>query len=330
MSSSSSRSSKIQEIIYCLHVSTPFKMIHSLILLPLGATIASAAFTHPGLLHTTADLDRITTHVTNDEAPWSTTWDLLTSNAHAQSDYTPNPQATIYRGDDGTHDENYSVLFNDAAAAYQLAVRWLISGDTAYADAAIGVLDAWASTLTAIGGSSDKYLAAGLYGYQLANAAELMRAYDRWSADGVAAVGTMLQTVFAAMNEAFLNEHNGQDEFHYYANWDLCNIASLMAIGVFTDNATAYDFAVEYFRTGPSNGALPVFIIANYTEDGSDKVLSQGQEAGRDQGHASLDAALLGVVAQQAYNQGDDLFATYENSILNACVCTDLEITKRN
>jgi hypothetical protein len=35
---------------------------------------------------------------------------------------------------------------------------------------------------------------------------------------------------------------------------------------------------INYVRTGPSNGALPVFAIANYTEPGSNKVLTQGQE----------------------------------------------------
>jgi hypothetical protein len=79
-----------------------------------------------------------------------------------------------------------------------------------------------------------------------------------------------------------------------------------------------YDNAVNYVRTGPSNGALPVFGIANYTESGSGKILTQGQEAGRDQGHATLDIMLLGVIAQQVYNQGDDMFATYSNEILNA------------
>ena len=78
-----------------------------------------------------------------------------------------------------------------------------------------------------------------------------------------------------------------------------------------------YDAAVQYVRAGLSNGALPVFGVANYTEDGSGKVLTQGQEAGRDQGHSTLDIMLSGFIAQQVYNQGDDLFAEYGNEILN-------------
>jgi hypothetical protein len=131
-------------------------------------------------------------------------------------------------------------------------------------------------------------------------------------------IGT--NNVFATMNNLFLKDHNGQDYYHYYADLDLCNLASLIAIGVFIDNKSMFDNAVNYVKTGPSNGAFPVFSVANFTEPGFEKVLMQGKEAGRDQCHATLDFALSGIVAQQAYNQGVDLFATYENEILNGCL----------
>ncbi|KAH8705736.1 chondroitin AC/alginate lyase [Talaromyces proteolyticus] len=277
-----------------------------------------SAFIHPGALHTSGDFERINTHVVNGDEPWNTTWGLLTTSPYAQSSYQPKPQATVYRGYNGVDAENYQYLYKDAAAAYQLAVRWKISNDSAYADAAINILGSWAATLTAINGTSDKFLASGLYGYQMANAAELMRDYSGWDSSNKTATGRMLTSIFASMNTLFLENHNGQNDYHYYANWDQCNLASLIAIGIFTDNQTMYDDAVQYMLTGPSNGALPVFDIANYTEDGSGKVLIQGQEAGRDQGHATLDIVLLGVIARQSYNQGDDLFAAYNNEILNA------------
>lgn len=132
----------------------------------------------------------------------------------------------------------------------------------------------------------------------------------------------MLNDVFARFNRDFLDNHNGVPD-HYYANWDLCNIASLMSIGVFSDNSTMFDWAVNYFLHGPedgavSNGALPFYSIANFTEEGSGKILMQGQEAGRDQGHAGLSTALLGVIGQQGLTQGLDLFGAFGNEILNA------------
>lgn len=292
----------------------------SLISILLFTATAAAAFVHPGALHTTNDFQRITKHVDHGDEPWKTTWTLLTSSRYAQSSYEPNPQQVVYRGYNGVDSENYQYLYRDAAAAYQLAIRWKITNDKSYADASVNILSSWAATLTAISGTSDKFLASGLYGYQLANAAELMRNYSGWSHSNMTATANMLTNVFATMNNLFLEDHNGQDYYHYYANWDLCNLASLIAIGIFTDNQTMFNNAVNYFKTGPSNGALPVFSIANFTEPGSDKVLMQGQEAGRDQGHATLDFMLLGVVAQQAYNQAVDLFATYSDEILNGYV----------
>lgn len=292
----------------------------SLISSLLFTTTAAAAFVHPGALHTTNDFQRIITHVDRGDEPWNTTWALLTSSHYAQSSYEPNPQQVVYRGYNGVNPENYQYLYRDAAAAYQLAVRWKITNENSYADASANILSSWAEKLTTIDGTSDKFLASGLYGYQMANAAELMRSYSGWSHANQTATANMLKNVFATMNNLFLENHNGQNYYHYWANWDLCNIASLIAIGIFTDNQTMFDHAVNYFKTGPSNGALPVFSIANFTEPGSGKILMQGQEAGRDQGHATLDFVLLGVVAQQAYNQGVDLFSTYRNEILNGYV----------
>ncbi|OQE15311.1 hypothetical protein PENFLA_c032G03657 [Penicillium flavigenum] len=284
----------------------------------LAFSLSATAFIHPGALHTAEDFERIKNHVVKSDEPWNTTWTLLTASPYAQSSYQPNPKETVYRGDNGVDGENYPSLYKDTAAAYQLAVRWKISDDKSYADAAINILNSWAVTLKEIGGTSDKFLASGIYGYQMANAAELMSDYPGWDSSDKTATATMLTNVFAPMNMRFMEEHNGQDYYHYYANWDQCNLASLLAIGIFTDNQTMYDYALNYVRTGPSNGALPVFAIANYTESGSNKVLTQGQEAGRDQGHSTLDMVLLGVIAQQAFNQGDDLFAEYSNEILNA------------
>ncbi|KAI0021230.1 chondroitin AC/alginate lyase [Xylariomycetidae sp. FL0641] len=277
------------------------------------AVSAATAFVHPGLLHTSEDMERARGHVQAGDEPWNADWQLLISNSHASPTYEPNPQPTIYRGYDGEHSENYAVLFNDVHAAYQLAVRWWVEQSDEYAEAAIKILNAWASTMVKIGGNSDGFLAAGIYGYQWANAAELMTSYSGWAAEDQQAFKDYLVNVFYPDSYRFLTTHNGQDEYHYWANWDLCNIASIMAVGVLTDNQTMYDYAKNYFIAGDGRGAIGNLIYHNFTEEGSGKMISQGQEAGRDQGHATLDFSLMGVVMQQGYNQGDDLFSLNSN-----------------
>ena len=139
-----------------------------------------AAFVHPGCLSTQADLDRMAAKVAAGEQPWKGSWDKLAANWHAQLTYNPNPQTTICAGG-VCNPENYMTLANDCAAAYQCALRYHISGDTRYADKAVQIMNAWASTLTAFTGDSNAGLRAGLYGYQFACAAELVRDYSGWS-----------------------------------------------------------------------------------------------------------------------------------------------------
>ena len=96
-------------------------------------------------------------------------------------------------------------------------------------------------------------------------------------------------------------------------------MASMLSIAILNDNPTKHDWVLDYFYNGWGHGAVgntTNFIIANFTESGSTKILSQGQEAGRDQGHATLDFTLAGILAQQAYNQGTDLFAAVGNAFL--------------
>ncbi|KAH8680796.1 chondroitin AC/alginate lyase [Xylariales sp. PMI_506] len=269
-------------------------------------------FNHPGLLHTEHDFTRIKGFVKSQTLPMYTGWLKLVN--HTNSAYTPSPVATICRGSGTACTENYSALYRDAAAAYANAIYWKITGSSEFADAAGRILDAWSSTATAINGSSDKYLASGLYGYQLANAGEILRGYAGWS--GLDDLISMLTNVFYPMNHDFLVNHNGAKIDHYWANWDLCNLATMYAIGVLSDNATIANEALDYFKDGQGNGALNKAIWITYTESGSGKTLGQGQEAGRDQGHATLDFALLGAFAQQAYNQGVDLFGYLHNLIL--------------
>ncbi|GKT41201.1 uncharacterized protein ColSpa_01382 [Colletotrichum spaethianum] len=275
---------------------------------------ATSVFKHPGLLHTANDFQRITGFLAANKEPWTTGRNKLATRANAA--YTPNSKETVCRGGAGRecNPENYASLFRDAAAAYANAVYWKITGNESHANASARILDSWSSSLKYINGSSDKFLASGIYGYQLANAAEILREWSAWN--GLPAAIKMLQSIFYPMNHDFLIKHNGAVIDHYWANWDLANICTMQAIGILSDNRTMYDEAVNYFQNGAGNGAIKIAIWKLHDEPGSNKTLGQGQEAGRDQGHALLDFALLGVFAQQSYNQGDDLFAYLDNRIL--------------
>lgn len=290
-------------------------MLAALALIGAGASAWAGsdahALVHPGLLHTQKDFDRMRARVAHGDEPWAAGWQKLIANRHASLQWKPNPQAVVYRGRDGAHAENYPALFNDAAAAYALALRWKVSGDDAYADKAVEILNAWSSTLTAIGGSSDKFLASGIYGYQLANAAEILRGYPKWRQSDFGRFRDMMLTVFYPMNHDFLLRHNGAKIDHYWANWDLANMNSMLAIGVLADRRDIRNEAIDYFKHGAGNGAIEHVVWKLYDGD-----IGQVQESGRDQGHSTLVVALLGTFCQMAWNQGEDLFGYDHHRVL--------------
>ncbi len=72
-----------------------------------GSATAARNFTHPGLLHTEADFARMRAKVAAQAAPWIGGWNVLIANGHTSLSRNPNPQAAIYRGNDGAHAQNY-------------------------------------------------------------------------------------------------------------------------------------------------------------------------------------------------------------------------------
>jgi hypothetical protein len=277
-----------------------------------------SSFVHPGLLVSDSDITRAKEKIKANQDPWTTSWNVLTGLSYSDVSYTPSPVKAVSRSTWDGYTENAEHLWHDVAAAFNLALRWKITGNKTFADTASNILHAWATTLTEIGGGDDKYLLAGLQGYELANAAELLRDYHPFTENVLPAVVEMANNIFIPMHYKWLNhevssEHN---VLHFFANWELCNVASAMAMGVLTDNQTVWDFAVNYFKTGDGNGAINKAVCNIVEEPGTGALLGQIQESGRDQGHSALDIQLFGVIGQQAWNQGEDLFAYNDSRIL--------------
>ncbi|MFD3841600.1 alginate lyase family protein [Streptomyces sp. NPDC058642] len=270
----------------------------------LAAPPASAAsgYAHPGLLHTGTDLARMKSKVTAGAAPYTAGYARLTANRHAQSGWTPNPQTTITRGGSG---QNYAILYNDIHAAYQNGLRHRVSGDSAHADTAVAILNAWSAELTTLAGNADRFLAAGLYGYQFANAAELVRDHPDFELDRFK---EMLSGVFAPLSDSFLVQHNGAVISNYWTNWDLAAMACVLATGIFCDDKAQVGRAVDYFKHGEGLGSIRNAIPVVH-DDG----LAEWLEAGRDQGHALLGVGLMGTFCEMAWNQGVDLYG-YDDS----------------
>lgn len=217
-------------------------------------TTVDRGFIHPGGLHTQEDFDRVKTQIANNNPTVLKAWNKLKSAAYAQASVQTYPVETIVRGGSG---ENYINAARGATMAYQNALRWKIAGTKNNANAAVRILMAWAKTTKAISGNSDQCLAVGLYGYQFAQAAELMRDYEGWKREDFEAFRQWMLTVWYPKAISFLRTRNGTWENsgkwwkapgHYWSNWGLCNALCVMSIGILCDDVRIYNEGVSFIK----------------------------------------------------------------------------------
>nr|WP_043671034.1 alginate lyase family protein [Streptomyces xylophagus] len=256
-------------------------------------------FSHPGLLHTADDLARMKAAVAAKQSPVYDGYLALAAHARSSSSYTVQNTGQITTWGRGPANyQNQAVA--DSAAAYQNALIWSVTGDTAHADKARDILNAWSSSLTAITGA-DGPLGAGLQAFKFANAAELLRhtGYDGWTPADIARCEESFLRVWYPALSCYTLYANG--------NWDLTSLQSLLAIGVFCEEPTLFYDALRFAAAGAGNGSVLHRIVTD---------AGQGQESGRDQGHEQLAVGLLADAAQVSWNQGVDLWGFDDNRIL--------------
>lgn len=327
------------------------KKIYALLatlLLTIGVTAQSyntnRGFVHPGGLHTQEDFDRIKDLLAKGDPTITAAVKVLTQAAYAQSTAGTSPVQTIVRG--GGKGENYINAARGATIAYQNALVWKITGNKANASHAINVLMQWANTTKGIGGDSNYALAAGLYGYQFAQAAELLRDYEGWAPERFEQFRQWMLQVWYPSAMGFLRGRNGtwenvgrwwQAPGHYWSNWGLCNALCVMSIGVLCDDVFIYNQGLSYMKydqvgtfTDPRtanpilNDGLNEFmgnLVVTVTNTpanlkaSSYGTIGQMQESGRGIGHATMAAGLAIDIAHMAWNQGDDLFSFMDNRL---------------
>ncbi len=288
---------------------------------------------HPCMLHAADDINRVKGNLT--ASPWQEAWQHLQQSTYAQSSYKESTAALLdgylKRMDANNWSKtypdynNYTALMRDAAATYQLALRYQLSGDAQYADAAVRVFNAWKTNCKGFlkdGRYTDsipdpnEYLME-IQAHQLANAAELLRDYSGWQQKDFKEFQTWMKHTFYSVAIRYLKNHQGgQGTRHAWLNWDLASMTSVLSIGILCDDDYAINFAINYFKNElklfNENGNILNAIPFLHKDPDSGETLGQCQESGRDQGHATLCVSLLGAFCQMACNVGEDLFA-YDN-----------------
>lgn len=260
-----------------------------------SSAYADFAFVHPGLLQDREDLERIKIAVAQKQEPVYSGYEIFRTNAQSQLDYQMRGPLAMVSRNPTVGQVAYD---SDANAAYQLAIQWCVTGDIAYAKKSEQIINAWATTLTAITGR-DAVLMAGLGPFKMVNAAEILRYTDAgWSQSKIQRAEKNFRNVVYPIVENFAPFANG--------NWDTAAIKTMMAIGVFCNDRAMFERALDYYEDGTGDGCLTHYIIA-----GS----GQCQESGRDQQHTQLGLAHLGDCCEIAWHQGLNLYE-YDDDLL--------------
>ncbi|MEQ9302777.1 MAG: alginate lyase family protein, partial [Marinoscillum sp.] len=111
--------------------------------------------------------------------PWSEGWDIISNSSQASLSYTmQGPAVNVDRNDNN--------ITNDGNAALYHALLWFFTGYSQYAENAIDILEAWATTHQTWSGNS-VHLHAAWRGGTMVKAAEILRhTYPGWTSTNTA------------------------------------------------------------------------------------------------------------------------------------------------
>lgn len=202
---------------------------------------------------------------------------------------------------------NSTYIQKQGHAAYSLVLKWVASGDKTYATAAIKIIDAWASTVTALE-TDNSPLRKGIGSNKMANAAEIL-AWEfneeaGWSASKIIEAQNWFKNVIYPITSTGTSRS---------MNWGTSCLAGNRSIAIFCDDTTMFDDAVAAYKFGFTNTNDGCAGVTQYI------INAEGQcfESERDQGHTQGGIAHLVEPPLIAWNQGVDL-VSYENDRLIA------------
>lgn len=326
------------------------------VILSACVTVLQAQFRHPGCLHSQTDFDRIEAQINSREneiinrawQQFSTNWMLEKEDSWMQSSI---PGEYLDRG--GTVN-NFAHSERDFGMCYVKAIYWKLRHNSPNAaerelakiraDQAVNLLNRYACQIKGITGNSNYALLTGFQGWQVANAAEILREYEGWKATDYKRFKQWLFDVWIDSAYDFLYRQNGQCNSHYQSNWNTAAITSMQALAIFLDEPFYYCYAMQHIKQGSTNASLADGVIGTASE-GTDfqgflpyiydieeynaahgthyqaplGVLCQNQENTRDQGHSQGALGTQMQTCEQAWNQGDNLW-DFNNRVMAGAI----------
>lgn len=259
-----------------------------------------AAFQHPGLPLTVADLDNVKTNLSN--APWSDGYAALSGDSRSQLSYTmQGPKPYVNRNNAGNYD-NENQWKNDMQAVFNLARMWYFTGNTNYAQKSRDILIAWANTMTNFGGV-EAGLDLGDYAYRYGGGADILRGtWPGWTTADTLTVSNFFRNVYLPATGMSANTGVVGP-----SNKGVLQLAGGLVCAVFMDDTNLFNQVLYVYRTSASAGL-------------HNNCLTSGEmgETGRDQGHAYGHLLQMAFMAEVFWKQGVDVYSEADNRLL-AC-----------
>ncbi|WP_437579348.1 alginate lyase family protein [Sorangium sp. So ce887] len=293
------------------------------------------AFRHPGVLVSRGQLDFVKAKIAAGQQPWKGDFDKAKGTRYGRLPYTPRPVEVMKCGNGSNPlDQGCTASRDDAVAAYTQTLIWYYTGNQAYADSAISILNAWSSSLRELvfdpakvrtdPGQNNGPLQAAWLAELFPRSAELLRhAGAGWPESEAARFGRMLTDVLVPKI---------RDGWGYQANWNLSMADGMINIGIYNDDRALFDRGVAMWRERvpynvylASDGRLPKR-PPGYSTDAKLLELWYGQsdftgrsghtqETCRDLPHTQMGLASTVYAAETAGLQGIDLYGEQEERI---------------
>ncbi|TDW17690.1 alginate lyase family protein [Kribbella kalugense] len=289
-----------------------------------AAVDAPATFTHPGVGVSRAQLDFVKAKVQAGAQPWTNAFNQAKSSSYASLSRTPKPRAVVECGPYSDPNLGCTDEREDAIAAYTDALLWYLTGNTAYAQKSIQLMDAWSATITDHT-NSNAPLQTAWSASSWPKAAEIIKyLYGNWPNSGRFA--TMLRNVYVPK---MINGSNSN------GNWELSMTEALQGIGVFLEDKTIYDKSIALYRLRvpayvylESDGALPKTVpsqnlntrdkIVSYWQGQGTFVTGLTQETCRDFTHTGYGISSISHVLETARIQGIDMYPEFGERLRQA------------
>ncbi|MFF5076868.1 alginate lyase family protein [Actinoplanes sp. NPDC000266] len=280
----------------------------------MSADAAPIAFAHPGVLVSRAQLDFVKGKVNAGAQPWLSAYNQMMASRYASLSRTPAPRATVECGSYSNPNNGCTDEREDAIAAYTDALAWYITGNAAYAQKSIALMDAWSATIKSHT-NSNAPLQTGWAGSVWPRAAEIIKyTYSSWP--NQARFATMLRNVYLPVVIPG-SSSNG--------NWELSMMEAAVGIAVFLDDKASYDRAITRFKARAeayvyvtADGSQPKYPpvgsvdtraeLISYWQGQSTFVDGLSQETCRDFTHTGYGISAISHIAETSRIQGEDLW----------------------